>query len=63
LFSSFIFSTFVKKFISMKVNGLNETLSYCLYVCDDEVLKLELYNGDKLIEETSTNFQGPRNFN
>ena len=26
-------------------------------------LKLELYNGDKLIEETSTNFQGPRNFN
>lgn len=26
-------------------------------------LKLELYNGDTLIEETSTNFQGPRNFN
>ena len=26
-------------------------------------LKLELYNGDKLIEETATNFQGPRNFN
>ncbi|WP_291135428.1 cytochrome c oxidase accessory protein CcoG [Flavobacterium sp. UBA7663] len=31
---------------------------------DEKVhLKLELYNGDKLIEETSTNFQGPRNFN
>jgi hypothetical protein len=32
----------------MKVNGLNETLSYCLYVCDDEVLKLELYNIQRL---------------
>ena len=31
---------------------------------DEKVhLKLELYNGDKLIEETTTNFQGPRNFN
>jgi cytochrome c oxidase accessory protein FixG len=26
-------------------------------------LKLELYNGTKLIEKTTTNFQGPRNFN
>ena len=31
---------------------------------DEKVhLELELYNDDKLIEETSTNFQGPRNFN
>ena len=31
---------------------------------DEKVhLKLELYNGERLIEETATNFQGPRNFN
>ena len=43
----FIFSNFVKNY-TMKVNGINEVLSYCLYVCDDEILKIELYNLQRL---------------
>jgi hypothetical protein len=32
----------------MKVNNINKTLSYCLYVCEDEILKLELVNIQRL---------------
>lgn len=32
----------------MKVNNINKTLSYCLYVCEDEILKLELTNIQRL---------------
>lgn len=32
----------------MNIQEINKTLSYCLYVCDDEILKYELYNMQRL---------------
>lgn len=32
----------------MNTQEINKTLSYCLYICEDEVLKYELYNIQRL---------------
>ena len=32
----------------MNTQEIDKTLSYCLYICDDEVLKYELFNIQRL---------------
>ena len=32
----------------MNTQEIDKTLSYCLYICDDEALKYELYNIQRL---------------
>jgi hypothetical protein len=32
----------------MNTQEINKTLSYCLYICEDEVLKYELYDIQRL---------------
>ena len=32
----------------MNTQEINKTLSYCLYICEDEVLKYELFNIQRL---------------
>ena len=32
----------------MNTQEIDKTLSYCLYICEDEVLKYELYNIQRL---------------
>ena len=32
----------------MNTQEINKTLSYCLYICDDEALKYELFNIQRL---------------
>jgi hypothetical protein len=32
----------------MDTQEINKTLSYCLYICDEDILKYELYNIQRL---------------